>query len=106
NQNRLFLSSIKFHPLSARKNWLFSNTAKGAKSSATIYSVVVTPKENGLNPFHFASSSMSSSVYVCIGCHFLIYFRLSSLWCSFSTRSHDVLGGVKIKHLHYYILNA
>jgi len=36
-----------------RKNWLFSNTAKGAKSSATIYSVVETAKENGLNPFHY-----------------------------------------------------
>lgn len=36
-----------------RKNWLFSNTAKGAKSSATIYSVVETAKENGLNPFEY-----------------------------------------------------
>lgn len=36
-----------------RKNWLFSNTAKGATSSATIYSVVETAKENGLNPFNY-----------------------------------------------------
>ncbi len=34
-----------------RKNWMFSNTPKGATSSATIYSVVETAKENGLNPF-------------------------------------------------------
>lgn len=33
-----------------RKNWLFANTASGAHASATIYSVVETAKENGLNP--------------------------------------------------------
>ncbi|WEG13656.1 IS66 family transposase [Pullulanibacillus sp. KACC 23026] len=38
-----------------RKNWLFSNTAKGAKSSAIIYSIVETAKENGLSPFHYLS---------------------------------------------------
>lgn len=31
-----------------RKNWLFSNTAKGAKSSALIYSIIETAKANGL----------------------------------------------------------
>lgn len=36
-----------------RKNWLFANTAKGAKSSAIIYSIVETAKENGLNPFYY-----------------------------------------------------
>jgi len=36
-----------------RKNWLFSNTPKGAASSATIYSLVETAKENGLNPFEY-----------------------------------------------------
>lgn len=30
------------------KNWLFSNTAKGAKSSASIYSIIETAKANGL----------------------------------------------------------
>lgn len=34
-----------------RKSWMFSNTAKGAETSAIIYSVVETAKENGLNPF-------------------------------------------------------
>ncbi|HLJ91616.1 MAG TPA: IS66 family transposase [Gemmataceae bacterium] len=34
-----------------RKNWLFANTPRGARSSATIYSIVETAKENGLNPF-------------------------------------------------------
>jgi transposase len=36
-----------------RKNWLFANTARGAQSSAIIYSVMETAKENGLNPFHY-----------------------------------------------------
>ena len=36
-----------------RKNWLFSCTAKGAKSSAIIYSIVQSAMENGLNPFEY-----------------------------------------------------
>lgn len=36
-----------------RKNWLFSNTVKGANASAIIYSIVETAKENGLNPFNY-----------------------------------------------------
>ena len=33
-----------------RKNWLFANTARGARASAIVYSLVETAKENGLNP--------------------------------------------------------
>jgi len=33
-----------------RKNWLFANTPNGATASATIYSLVETAKENGLDP--------------------------------------------------------
>ena len=33
-----------------RKNWLFSDTAKGAESSAIVYTLVETAKANGLNP--------------------------------------------------------
>ncbi|NRF96336.1 IS66 family transposase, partial [Paenibacillus frigoriresistens] len=33
-----------------RKNWMFSNTPRGAKASATIYSIIETAKENSLNP--------------------------------------------------------
>ena len=36
-----------------RKNWLFSNTAKGARSSAILYSIVETAKENNLDPFRY-----------------------------------------------------
>jgi transposase len=36
-----------------RKNFLFSNTPKGATASAVIYSVIETAKANGLSPFHY-----------------------------------------------------
>lgn len=44
--------SIKLFVI-GRKNWLFCNTPNGAKSSATIYSVIQTAIENGLKPFHY-----------------------------------------------------
>ncbi len=36
-----------------RKNWLFANTPRGAKASASIYSIIETAKENGLHPFKY-----------------------------------------------------
>jgi transposase len=36
-----------------RKNWLFSNSSKGAKASALIYSLLETAKENQLNVFQY-----------------------------------------------------
>ncbi len=36
-----------------RKNWLFSNTANGAKASAMLYSMIETAKANGLIPFDY-----------------------------------------------------
>ena len=36
-----------------RKNWLFANTAKGAKASSVIDSIVETAKENVLKPFEY-----------------------------------------------------
>lgn len=36
-----------------RKNWLFSNTPRGARTSAILYSIVETAKENGLKPFNY-----------------------------------------------------
>jgi hypothetical protein len=36
-----------------RKNWLFSNTANGAKTSAMLYSMIETAKANGLIPFDY-----------------------------------------------------
>jgi len=39
--------------VTGRKNWLFSNTPAGARSSAVYYSIIVTAIENGLNPFEY-----------------------------------------------------
>jgi transposase len=36
-----------------RKNWLFSNSSKGADSSALVYSVIETAKENQLKVFEY-----------------------------------------------------
>jgi transposase len=36
-----------------RKNWLLSQSVKGAKSSAALYSVIETAKAHGLEPFKY-----------------------------------------------------
>jgi len=36
-----------------RKNWLFSNTGNGARSSAILYSIIETAKANGLMPYDY-----------------------------------------------------
>ena len=36
-----------------RKNWLFSDTVKGAESSMVLYSVLETAKANGLEPWKY-----------------------------------------------------
>ena len=37
----------------SRKNWLFSNTPRGAEASCGIYSVVTTARECGLSPLRY-----------------------------------------------------
>ena len=36
-----------------RKNWLFSDTQKGAVASANLYTLVETARANGLNPYAY-----------------------------------------------------
>jgi transposase len=36
-----------------RKNWLFSDSVEGAKASAALYSLIVTAKANGLEPYRY-----------------------------------------------------
>jgi len=36
-----------------RKNWLFSDTPKGAQASAALYSLIETAKANELEPYHY-----------------------------------------------------
>ena len=42
-----------------RKNWLFSNTANGAKCSAALYSIVATAQANGLDAERFLTELFS-----------------------------------------------
>ena len=37
----------------SRKNFLFANTPGGARSSAVIFSLIETAKENGLDPYRY-----------------------------------------------------
>jgi transposase len=39
--------------VTGRKNWLFSDTVRGAESSANLYSLIETAKANGLEPYAY-----------------------------------------------------
>lgn len=39
--------------VTGRKNWLFSDTVKGAIASANLYSLIETAKANALEPYHY-----------------------------------------------------
>ena len=43
-----------------RKNWLFANTANGAKASAMLYSIIETAKANGLIPFDYITHCLEA----------------------------------------------
>jgi len=45
-----------------RKNWLFSQTATGARASAVLYSVIETAKANGLIPFDYLMHVLEKSI--------------------------------------------
>lgn len=51
SNNRAERSIMPF--VMGRKNWLFSNTPAGAQSSAVIYSLIETVKENDLDPYRY-----------------------------------------------------
>lgn len=39
-----------------RKNWLFSHSQKGAEANACFYSLILTAKANGLDPFYYLNA--------------------------------------------------
>ena len=45
-----------------RRNWLFADTARGAKASATCYSLIETAKANGLEPLSYIGVCCAASV--------------------------------------------
>jgi transposase len=50
--NNLIENAIRPFVL-GRKNWLFSDTPKGATASANLYSLIETAKANGLEPYYY-----------------------------------------------------
>lgn len=50
--NNLAENSIRPFTI-GRKNWLFSGSPKGARTSAAIYSIIETAKANGLTPYKY-----------------------------------------------------
>lgn len=50
--NNLIENAIRPFVL-GRKNWLFSNTPRGAQSSAVLYSLIESAKANGLEPYKY-----------------------------------------------------
>ncbi len=51
NNNRAERSIKPF--VISRKNFLFSNTPRGARGTAIMYSMIETAKENGLKPYNY-----------------------------------------------------
>lgn len=47
-----------------RKNWPFSDTVKGAKSSAVIYSLIETAKANGIEPYTYLNLILTDMQYM------------------------------------------
>lgn len=41
-----------------RRNWLFADTVKGAKASASLYGIIETAKANGLEPYAYLRSAL------------------------------------------------
>lgn len=50
--NNLMENAIRPFTL-GRKNWLFSQSVRGAEASAALYSMIETAKANGLEPYHY-----------------------------------------------------
>jgi transposase len=48
-----------------RKNWLFSNTPRGAHASAGMYSIIESAKANGLDPYAYLRFLFSKYPQVC-----------------------------------------
>ena len=44
-----------------RKNWLFANTEGGAQSSAIVYSLIETARENNLDPYRYLVHVLSKA---------------------------------------------
>jgi transposase len=61
-----------------RRNWLFSNSQKGAHASAAIYSLIETAKHNDLEPYHYLKYVLSRIVEPGINLGRLLPYHLSA----------------------------
>lgn len=66
--NNLAENSIRPFTI-GRKNWLFSGSPRGAKTSATIYSIIETAKANKLNPYKYLNYIFKELPGVQFGSH-------------------------------------
>ncbi len=62
-----------------RKNWLFSNTANGAKASAMLYSIIETAKANGLTPFDYIAHCLEQLSYEHVDVEKLLPWNMKSI---------------------------
>jgi transposase len=62
-----------------RKNWLFSNTANGAKASAMLYSIIETAKANGLTPFDYIAHCLEQLSYDHVDVEKLLPWNMKSI---------------------------
>ena len=47
-----------------QKNFLFANTPSGARSSAILFSLIQTAKENGLDPYRYLVWVLKNAPYL------------------------------------------
>jgi hypothetical protein len=66
--NNLAENSIRPFTI-GRKNWLFSGSPRGAKTSAAIYSIIETAKANGLVPYKYLNFIFEELPGVIFGQH-------------------------------------
>lgn len=59
-KSQFFLLCVYTHK---RKNWLFADTPKGARASATLYSLVETAKANGIEPYEYFRVMLARLAY-------------------------------------------
>ena len=47
------------HLATGRKSWLFCDTVAGAEAAAAFFTLLVTAKENGLNPYDWLCGALT-----------------------------------------------
>ena len=47
------------HLATGRKSWLFCDTVAGAEAAAAFFTLLVTAKENGLNPYDWLCDALT-----------------------------------------------